>query len=85
MSCKTRCCSFAEHFFHKGRILFALIEGVGGEGDKTIRVLKNRSFPLDASLMYYIRKMMISPAERIFFSPAPLYLCLATSFVHSGR
>lgn len=84
MSCKTRCCSFAEHFFHKGRILFALIEGVGGEGDKTIRVLKNRSFPLDASLMYYIRKMMISPAERVFFPPSTFVFVSSNIFCAFG-
>lgn len=36
--------SFAGHFLHKGRILFALIEGVGGGRDKTIRVLKKPLF-----------------------------------------
>lgn len=52
--------------FHEGKVLCALMEGVGGERDKTMRVLKNRFLPWMLLSLYHVQRMMIPPEERDF-------------------
>lgn len=68
--------------FHEGKVLFALMEGVGGERDKTIRVLKNRFLPWMLLFLYHIQQMMISPEERVL--PPPSCGPTACSGKHCG-